>query len=238
MKKIITIIAFILIFASVITGIYTNIRASGEQQGSQIIKYSDPEIIDENTLFQRSAIVAEGYYTGENRVITVSSASGGDSSNFTEYSFVISHVYRGEKNNEDEVIIRIEGGITKDLNIETPCEPKLKEGENYLIFLYRPNTVGGDYNTRGDEYYYPTGGNQGVFKLISEDIYINDFGNISFTSEDFNERIELLKDIPINETWQRDIIIRGLRDNYESGMISETEYNVFISRLDQYGRIS
>lgn len=75
----------------------------------------------------------------------------------------VTETFRGNPN-QQQVVIRIKGGLVDDVYEDYAQEPELVHGETYLFFLHQPN-VGGGRNTFGD-YHYITGMSQGVFQPL------------------------------------------------------------------------
>lgn len=88
---------------------------------------------------------------------------GGGSSHITDVEFTVSETLRGECG--DTITVRTLGGLVDNVYEEYTDVPELREGEEYLLFLYQPG-MGGSMNTRGD-YYYLRGLSQGVYVPFS-----------------------------------------------------------------------
>ncbi len=77
-----------------------------------------------------------------------------------DYTITIEETLRGEAAAE-EITVRMLGDRT-DPSIIYHDFASLKEGEEYLLFLWKPN-CGGSFTTKGD-YYYITGETEGVYE--------------------------------------------------------------------------
>ena len=180
-------------------------------------------------LFTMSGLVAEGVITDTAPSFWVQSPDG-TRALYTDYTFRLSDVLRGQAAGET-VTLRLPGGRVGTHRQVYTANPELREGEPYLLFLYRPGR-GGAYNTAGD-YYYILGLNQGVFSPADGEVYRSQSG----TELDLEEALEAYGALPVRETYFREEFLQNQKANLESGFITQEEYDRMMAGLDDYAVI-
>lgn len=146
------------------------------------------------------------------QVIEVAPASGGDSRNFTNYTFSVSDCLFGDIAQGSHLTVRGEGG--RNANQNTVCleSPVISSGQEVILFLQK-NDLGGGYTT-SDDYYRILGVNQGIF--YPSNISGNCFTNIS------NESISI--STILNSIKNKSTVYQGSGSSY-----SELQKNLQIS---------
>lgn len=216
-------------------------------------------------MMEYASLVAEGEIVSASEPFTVCSDDGA-TANYVDYQFKLSQVFRGEAEN-GSVSVRVPGGKVDDFRYTVLSAAPLACGESYILFLYRPHMGGdtlteGDYylvlgdwqgayrwsdkavqNAAAEEAVYVSTGPAKAEASVSSDnlrtaakeggitkdvISVPDF---SRTMEAFNQTV------PVNEYWFRDETLDNLRYNLETGFISQEEYDLYLSRMEKYGRI-
>ena len=193
------------------------------------ISYSYGSLVALSTedLLRDATIIAIGEVTGKSKSYHIESTNGGRNI-YTDTYFTISNVLKGEPYAET-VSIRQEGGSVGTSTVIVDCEPKLKEGHEYLLFLYNTN-CGGPFETR-DDYYYICGLPQGTF-VKAED---GEFYNIE-TNEPLPEKVFISPhlDEEVDEDYFRREAEEAYRNNLATGFITEEEYEQYMRELDVY----
>lgn len=146
------------------------------------------------------------------QVIEVAPASGGDSRNFTNYTFSVSDCLFGDIAQGSHITVRVEGG--RNANQNTVCleSPVISSGQEVILFLQK-NDLGGGYAT-SDDYYRILGVNQGIF--YPSNISGNCFTNIS------NESISI--STILNSIKNKSTVYQGSGSSY-----SELQKNLQVS---------
>lgn len=188
----------------------------------------------------RSHLVAVGTVTevGEPfRIVAVN----GMTSNFTDYTFKLQEVLRGEGAPEDEVTVRVEGGAAGPYRVISDVDAKLSVGEEYLLFLYQPHT-GGGFNTEG-EYYWVLGRIGGAFSR-TEDSPEEAPAYRSQLSEDWvlelqdfrQEMEEANAALPLDLEWLEREQLAAYAENLQNGVI-EGDPDDMEQQLEQYATV-
>lgn len=186
-----------------------------------------PEMTTED-LFVQSSLAARGTVTEVAPSFVVESASGMRLI-YTDYIFSVAEAVRGTAG--ETVTVRMPGGTVGRLKQVYTIGPELKEGEEYLLFLYQPNQ-GGGFNTEGD-YYYILGLTQGTLSSADGEIWIDQ------EDREMNLPQALLAygDIPIDEDFARKAFVRAQKDDLAQGKITQEEYDQRMAELDVYAAI-
>ncbi len=98
---------------------------------------------------EKAHLIVKGTFEDKSKAFRFSS------SNFTDYYLTVDEVYRGEASVGDILSVRVEEGLVGTLWVETVHEPKIRLGDQVLIYLYQ--TEGG--------YYYVLNGKSGYWML-------------------------------------------------------------------------
>lgn len=206
------------------------------------------EELTQHEIITRSSLVAIGCISEVSDPFQIKPVGGGDPSAFTDYSFQISEILRGESAS-DTVVVRIQGGTTDRLTTVVEEAPELEVGQEYLLFLYQPGR-GGAYNTEGD-YYYITGVNQGAFAISPEtplDIATAD-SDVEFVSaatdapvnwslRDAAESIQAVnEEQPADEAYVYEQAYENWQHNLDSGFITQEEFDRFVAESKVYAEV-
>ena len=178
-------------------------------------------------LLADSSLIAIGKVTGKSKSYYIETADG-SSCMYTDTYFTITNTLKGEPYAET-VAIRQEGGSIDINTVIVNTEPKLKEGQEYLLFLYNPKH-GGSFETQ-DDYYRIYGLPQGTF-VKAED---GEFYNIE-TNAPLPEKVFISPhlDEEVDEDYFRKKVEEAYRNNLATGFITEEEYEQYMRELDVY----
>lgn len=181
----------------------------------------------ETDLFQQSILIAYGTIHESNDAIQVKAASGLQV-NYTNYIFELSHVYRGSA--DGPITVRVEGGIVGGRNEVYEPTAELKDGKEYLLFLFQPNH-GGNYYVN-DDAYYVLGLNQGTFEPA-------DGGYISQSGTTLSEETLLARadEFPLDPDYFRREFLQNQQSNLDNGFITQEEYDTLVADVDVYAQI-
>lgn len=183
-------------------------------------------------LLEQSAVIAIGKVTGQSEPYRISHATNPDWTEIhTDYYFTISNVLKGDPYSET-VNVRVEGGTIDNYTEIYDCSPVLNQEDEYLLFLYRP-AFGGAFETEGD-YYTIRGLVQGTFVLGEDGVYRNIMDNKELPSEVF---ISPHLDEEVDENAERERQLQVYKENYETGFITQEEYEECVRSMDIYGQI-
>ena len=180
----------------------------------------------ETDLFRQSVLIAYGTVR-ESSAIQVEAASGLQV-NYTNYIFELSHVYRGSA--DGPITVRVEGGIAGGRNEIYEPTAELKDGKEYLLFLFQPNH-GGNYYV-DDDAYYVLGLNQGTFEPA-------DGGYISQSGATLSEETLLARaeEFPLDPDYFRREFLQNQQSNLDNGFITQEEYDTLVADVDVYAQI-
>ena len=181
----------------------------------------------EDDLFSQSILVARGTIHDTGSVIQTAAPSG-LSINFTNYDFTISQIYRGSA--EGSVTVRVEGGAVGGRNEIYEPTADLKDGKEYLLFLFQPNH-GGNYYV-DDDAYYVLGLNQGTFEPA-------DGGYVSQSGAFLSEETLLARagEFPLDPDYFRREFLQNQQNNLDNGFITQEEYDQLVADVDVYAQI-
>ncbi|MCD1147123.1 hypothetical protein LQU94_03205 [Peptoniphilus sp. KCTC 25270] len=181
-------------------------------------------------MMMKSDLVVEVKYKGTTPPFRVKSATGGDPMTFKDTKFEIVEVFKGNKSVGDSIQVRTLGGEIEledgvnEVTIGDYDKIKFTGKNHFILFLYYP--LGSDYNTRED-YYAPTNGPSSILKSI-------DGRAISYETENEFTNVDDLRKMEKGGTFLEDYK-ENLNQSYQSGQISEEEYQDAIDLMDQYG---
>lgn len=203
-----------------------------QQQEEQVVTYVSGALakMDLDELLTESSLVVKGTVTDDRKSFQIRSVNGGVSI-FTDISFQVSEVIRGETEN-DTITIRVQGGTvgnTTEIHEHDPIP--YDAGQELLVFLYKPGR-GGSYNTEGD-YYYVLGLTQGVY-AVSEEGYVSSTG-AQITEKEVYSMAR--KSSPVDENYFRNEYIENQKRNLENGFITQEEYDTYMENIDVYAKI-
>ena len=191
------------------------------------------------TLETESILIIQGIIKETPRNLAIQAVFGGDPIIHTDYTVIPNSIFRGNEKvlDDNEITIRIMGGTVKKLHMVAESEPKLKPGNEYILFLTKPG-MGSGYNTEGD-YYYVNGAIQGTFEKVDEDKFISQSdGEAVIYPSKFSQKMKKINEqYPVDENIVKDTFLENLDRNYSSGFITEEEYKQFLAELDEYATI-
>lgn len=145
---------------------------SGQQETlTQYISGMYPEMTHEDML-ERSTLVVQGEVTAQSEPFQITPITGGDPSNFTDYTVAVDQVLRGAAG--DTVTVRVQGGLVDGMSTVVEDAPELTVGKQLLLYLRDPGDAD-TYLTDGT-YYYVTGLWRGVYEWQTSDegeFYVN-----------------------------------------------------------------
>lgn len=196
-----------------------------------------------NDLLNYSTLIVRATVNSQSEVFQIQPVSGGDPSNFSDFTLKITDVFWGNKNTGDEITVRVQGGSTNGLNVVVEDAPDYQVGDDVLVFLYQPN-MGTGYNTMGD-YYYTLGLYQGAFFAnTSSNINSNntEFVNNNGTTISLNEITaasvqQARTTTSTNENRLYNDYLQSLNNNLEAGIISQEEYNQLLAESQIYATV-
>ena len=194
--------------------------------------------VSKEEIIQASSLVVNGEIVGIPKTLKIAPVGGGDPSVFTDYSFNIDKVFRGNAKEGATITVRVQGGVKNDISVNIVDGIEFSVGEKYMLFLYQPN-AGGWYNTLGD-YFYPAD----IYKQASN----NNGDSIAYISQanendnlylgEFTEKIvELNQRLNVDESFLAKKSVDGLKANLASGFITQEEYENAIKELNEYATI-
>jgi len=181
---------------------------------------------DPEDLVSKSELVAVGTVTAQSEGFLVGTASGEGGIVCTDYTFRLDNVWKGAPTSRS-VTVRVRGGVTEKVTFTMDTEPRLVQGEQFLLFLYKPQ-MGGAYTTGGD-YYYVTGAMQGAFHS-AEQGYENRLGTV-LTEEMF---AQVRHSAETGTSDPREVYLQNLKDQLEAGYLTPEGYEQLVAQADSY----
>lgn len=200
-----------------------------------------PEITQED-LKKESDLIVTGEIADAGKGIVIEKADGARET-YTDYTFAIHDVLKGEPTGE-QVTVRVLGGKTNlgELIPASVSVPVFEKENAYLLFLYQPK-MGGGFNTLGD-YYYVLGQSQGSYDLAGDTAALSETYRSQFDSSLTFQSADLKTDLVRNQaTYQhspqdyREIALANAKANLESGFFTEDEYRNILKQFDEYATI-
>lgn len=218
-------------------------NGSAAQTTTQQITSVWPELTQDDMMEQSTLIVC-GTVTDQSQPFQIIPTTGGDPSNFIDYTVTISDVLRGEASRET-VTVRVQGGTVDGMTTVVDDAPELPADTELLLYLYAPG-MGGQYNTEGD-YYYVTGMWRGVYQLDTSgetDIFVNQRNHNdpqlqeTWDVEQLYTTIETYTEAhPVDTNAARNKAIAQAKEELASGQITQEEYDAQMAELDTYATI-
>lgn len=221
---------------------------SNNSGGVNTSLYYVPLSMDE--LIEQSTLVIYGYVTHAESIY-IQAVNESDIQIFTDYYIDPISILRGKPINEDEVVVRMRGGETEEYGFVSGFMDPLNVGDEYLLFLYRPE-MGGGCETR-DNHYYIQGMDQGIFEVTVKKSIKDTSGNtvpaefssrVDESSEDrldFKEfESKILKaniDTPVDTYLFRETVLENWKANLDSGFFTQEEYDQRLQEYKQYATI-
>lgn len=219
--------------------------------GEEVITVQKSGLIEEYTyedLIQEAPVIVVGQVVGFSDPFQIIPVYGGDPSIFTDVSFQVDHVLRGEGSLGKVLNIRKEGGQINGLQVIVEESPDLELGHSYLLFLYQPK-MGGGFNTLGD-YYYVLGMEQGVFPLTRdeelnphqlESLELNNGLGVETSLHEMEKDLNTLspsqKSHAENENKVKESFLANQEANLASGFITQEEYDRLLKESQVYAEI-
>ena len=185
--------------------------------------------VEPEELFSNSQLVVVGKATGESQSLLIRSVDGGEMIH-TDTFFEVSEVLRGETD-KSILALRHMGGSVGNETLIFDNAPELKEGQEYVLFLYNPN-MGGGFNAAGDHYYI-YGAVQGMLTANEDGMY--EIEDDMVLSKD--ELIEKINEYPVDKDHFRNEFIDNQKGNLESGFITKEDYDKMMKDLDVYATV-
>ena len=195
-------------------------------------------------MIEQSTLIVRGTVTAQSEPFQIAPTTGGDPSNFIDYTVSVIEVLRGDSSKQS-VTVRVEGGTVNGMSTVAEEAPELPANTELLLYLYQPG-MGTMYNTEGD-YYYVTGMYRGVYTLDTKETtarFINERNESDPDLEAVWQADEVEAAIrtytqshPVDETAIRDEAIQQYEDELSSGAITQDEYQQAIQEIDTYATI-
>ncbi len=209
-----------------------------------------PVMVTFEDLVARSSVIIRGRILGFD-FMKVKHATLDSTETFTKYYVEVLDVLRGETYNDKVVEFIVAGGEDND-QIFRNNDYVFTVGDEYLLFMWMPKTIGTSYYPDGD-YYTLTDGTAGYYKS-SEETAKNARGitvpqsfrpvvptaikDETLTYLEFIEDIkEYNKTIPVDENAQRKQLESAYANNLKSGMMTQEEYDEAMAEFGKYGTI-
>lgn len=189
-------------------------------------------------LVEKASIIVKAHAEPESQVVEIKPANGGDSRNFTNYTFTVSECLYGDVSQGDQITVRVQGGLNEHQN--TICEdaPVITAGQDVILFLRKPE-LGGGYTTTGD-YYSILGVNQGIYYAAdeagAEDAYVNEEGE-EISCASVLRSIEQKPALTSDGLSEYEEFKRNLQGTLENGVITQEGYDQILADSNQYAEI-
>lgn len=189
-------------------------------------------------LVEKASIIVKAHAEPESQVVEIKPANGGDSRNFTNYTFTVSECLYGDVSQGDQITVRVQGGRNEHQN--TICEdaPAITAGQDVILFLRKPE-LGGGYATTGD-YYSILGVNQGIYyaagEADAEDAYINEEGE-EISCASVLRSIEQKPALTSDRMSEYEEFKQNLQSTLENGVITQEGYDQILADSNQYAEI-
>ncbi len=189
-------------------------------------------------LTMESNLIVRGSVDHADPAIQVKAVFGGIS-NFTDYTIKIHETIQGEP--QEEIVVRLQGGLVDNLNVECGDLTELQVGQEYLLFLYRPD-CGGGFNTEGN-YYYISGGPQGIYSVDGDSPdqlipFKMDKDSAVPAARLLGEVETYQKNMPDNYSFSlRAETLSNMAGNLETGFFTQEEYDTMLENLDKYATV-
>lgn len=183
-------------------------------------------------LVKHADVIAVGEIAKQDAVLEIEPVVGGETRLFTDFIVRLTEVYKDERQSAtNEVLLRVQGGENAEKIVIDTEMPKLAAGDQYLFFLAFPKSSGG--YTADDGHMTLVGGPQGLFKLSDG---ANQFANAD-TTINKEELTSMAKNPQLKLAKEEADPYYGLKQNLQSGFITEEEYNKSVSELNKYATI-
>lgn len=195
--------------------------------------------IDYSDLFEQAHLIIRGVVTEKNEEVLVQAVRSAEPMCFTDKYIEVLDIYRGAAETRS-ITIRVAGGSKHtDPNVgvtNVDYEPDLVPGEEYILFLYKPN-YGGGWNT-GENYYKVVGYRQGAFLLNERGMYFNEVYQMELDPELFKKEVAVINEkVPIDYDYQANSILESLKSNEELGVISQDQYKRELGEMQEYAKV-
>lgn len=209
-----------------------------------------PVMVTFEDLVARSSVIIRGRILGFD-FMKVKHATLDSTETFTKYYVEVLDVLRGETYNDKVVEFIVAGGEDND-QIFRNNDYVFTVGDEYLLFMWMPKTMGTSYYPDGD-YYTLTDGTAGYYK--SSDETVKNAKGLAVPKSfrpamptnvkdetlyylDFIEEIKEYNDrLPIDEYAMRKQFESAYANNLKSGMMTQEEYDEAMAEFGKYGTI-
>jgi hypothetical protein len=177
-------------------------------------------------MVEHSQTVVIGEVTGTSEPFMVKDVLGGDPRYFTDYYFRVDEVLYGDQSRAGTTIaVRVLGGGDAVFGVVSGDSPNLAVGGEHVFFLLQQGD-GLNYNTAGDHFYILTGQQ----------------GSHAASDVDYIEQVQaaianVSRETPLNADEARQINLDNLNSRYQSGEISEAEYNLYLQAFEQFAQV-
>ena len=182
----------------------------------------------EDELFRKSMRILRGTVTDGSSALRVRAADGREQ-NFTDYEVEVLETLKGDAP-DGTVTIRVSGGTAGGVRETWDPSPALEAGQEYLLFLYRPNM--GGLNTQGDQYYI-VGVLCGVFEETSPGVWKAQDGR-ELTLDRIRARAA---EYPVDEDYVRKEYSANQKRNLDNGILTQAEYDRAMKNMDVYAEV-
>lgn len=189
-------------------------------------------------LVEKASLIVKAHAESESQVVEIKPANGGDTCNFTNYTFTVSECLCGDVSQGDQITVRVMGGLNEHQNVIYEDAPAITAGQDVILFLYKPE-MGAGYITAGD-YYYIVGVNQGIYyaadEADAEDAYINEEGE-EISCASVLRSIEQKPAMTSDRMSEYEEFKQNLQSTLENGVITQEGYDAILADSNQYAEI-
>ena len=212
--------------------------------GGYVIAYSLPEILEQSTVIVRGKVLGFDYLTIKDKDDSVVI--------WTDYYVEVEDVLRGEPNDDDGLITISSMGGENDDEIWLNKDSILRVGQEYLFFLLKYAHGYGSF-VENEHDYYIVGGCIGAFTAGNETAkkedgtevpkYFTPYTPTSLCSDPI-EYLPFLDEIaeynetnPVDPEYHDKQYRANMEANLAEGMITQKEFDDFLSTMDTYAEI-
>jgi len=196
--------------------------------------------VEFDALAEQSSLVVRGTVSDVTDLLLIQGVQGGDPAYFINSYFDVLEVYRGETDGASIPIRELctqyllqEDGSVSEASLSSAT---LLPGEEYILFLYKPN-YGGGWNT-ADDFFQIVGFNQGAFLREEVDVFRNASYEEALYAESIAQEMATINEAtPIDYDFHKKLLEEGLQANFESGFITEQYYEQALEEQGLYATI-
>lgn len=207
-------------------------HSEGYHTNDMLPWYSLEQLVQESSLAAQVKVIKK-------EDLTIYSPTDKATGKFTDYTVTFQEIHRGSNAAGKTVTIRVENSRTYDQGgtvSDSGMAPLFSVGDSLLVFLYQPH-MGGGFNTQGEDYFYLTGQGQGAYFLADQIAICSVFDESYALQELLSEIEELNGRYEVDEFWQYNYCVRHTKEQLETGVISQEEYDEFWARAEKYAEI-